>query len=381
MGAGEGDGAGGGVGRRRAASIGESSRLGPLREARGRGRAVNSSRGRPGCYGCPSRPLWCARFLPRGCGLFFPPSRCPSLCTAWAVGRLRRVWGIARGVQPVVVVVFAPRCSQDVGVALYPLELEREDLRALTPPPAPFGLFGVFDGHCGRAAAERASRILPVQLVRTIFWSQPDGSIPASEFIQAFHLADKIIDRDEGCTATTVLAWPAPGGDILIQVRGLRGRSRQHGSWSAWPRIGARGQGPRPSRRPGAAAHTRRAAAACARRAKAPACRLAASRGRPFARRLRLLRRRRRRLTLHPSASPRRLRTLATRARCLWTPSEACTTNSRRTTVFQTRKSASDWPASAFWCARDGSDEAWALDAPAARGIASTRPRARAAPT
>lgn len=95
-------------------------------------------------------------------------------------------------------------------------------MRAIGPPPASFALFGVFDGHCGRAAAERASRILPVQLVRTISWSQPDGSVPASEFIQAFHRADKIIDRDEGCTATTVLAWPAPNGDVLIQVSSAR---------------------------------------------------------------------------------------------------------------------------------------------------------------
>lgn len=141
------------------------------------------------------------------------------------------------------------RC-EDVAVAECPLRKSELVLNG-----APAALFCVFDGHCGRNAADAACTALPEEISdrverickpssqspefailqraeRTATLRTDDISSMASEYIpsqtaaeesrsafrEAFLAADKRIASEEGCTATAVLAWLGDDHDVRIQA-------------------------------------------------------------------------------------------------------------------------------------------------------------------
>lgn len=86
-----------------------------------------------------------------------------------------------------------------------------------------FGLFCVFDGHCGAGAAERAALALPAEVSRALAAaprgaaSSPTGFGP--QLRAAFLATDAAIRCEyEGCAATAVLVWRAPGGGLRLQA-------------------------------------------------------------------------------------------------------------------------------------------------------------------
>jgi protein phosphatase len=76
------------------------------------------------------------------------------------------------------------------------------------------GIFCVFDGHGGVAAAEAASRIMPQKLVEILAgeetWARVLRNGNASDVLRAaFHRTEEALDHEyEGCTATVLLLWP-----------------------------------------------------------------------------------------------------------------------------------------------------------------------------
>lgn len=82
-------------------------------------------------------------------------------------------------------------------------------------------LFCVFDGHCGRAAADAASIVLPEEVTARIASEQKrmkEGQSLEHVLRDSFLSADHRIAAEEGCTATAVLAWTDADGTVCLQT-------------------------------------------------------------------------------------------------------------------------------------------------------------------
>lgn len=83
-------------------------------------------------------------------------------------------------------------------------------------------LFGLYDGHCGRGAAEEAAAAMPAQLRARLL--RAPGQAAAAElassdtWAEAFQAVDKGLLAEEGCTATALLAWADAQGCVCLQV-------------------------------------------------------------------------------------------------------------------------------------------------------------------
>lgn len=136
--------------------------------------------------------------------------------------------------------------------SLTPLNTEKDVACAQCPLPDPgrlgeasVSLFCVFDGHCGRGAAEAAAVALPEEIGVRLPACEADmleqrGAVSALR--PAFLATDARIRAEEGCTATAVLAWSPRKGIVCLQVAGGQwglfvcseaphGMGRQTGSW------------------------------------------------------------------------------------------------------------------------------------------------------
>ena len=88
------------------------------------------------------------------------------------------------------------------------------------------GLFCIFDGHCGRQAAEQAMEILPNELAARLPAARQglaDGSGLSGAWEEAFLATDDAITCDEGCTATVLLVWRSSDRTVCIQVSSMPG--------------------------------------------------------------------------------------------------------------------------------------------------------------
>ncbi len=93
---------------------------------------------------------------------------------------------------------------------------------ALLGASQPAVLCSIFDGHCGRGAADEAASALPALLagrLRAAVAGLADGSGVAAAWQDAFREADEGLCAEEGCTATAVLAWLNAQGSVCLQVR------------------------------------------------------------------------------------------------------------------------------------------------------------------
>ncbi len=114
-------------------------------------------------------------------------------------------------------------------VALAECPLHGSDLALGSDAPA--ALFCVFDGHCGRNAAEAASVVLPDEVSDRL--QTPEGAAALRNartsgtsttnqgakglLHDAFLATDDRINSEEGCTATAVLAWRGINGAVQLQ--------------------------------------------------------------------------------------------------------------------------------------------------------------------
>lgn len=108
-----------------------------------------------------------------------------------------------------------PLTAQDVACALCPLPLHPR----LVPTAA--SLLCLFDGHCGRGAAEAAARVLPEEVANRLI--ETCGGLAAGRgaeltFRNAFLTTDARLMAEEGCTATAVLAWRTADGTVCLQA-------------------------------------------------------------------------------------------------------------------------------------------------------------------
>lgn len=83
-------------------------------------------------------------------------------------------------------------------------------------------LFCVFDGHCGRGAADAASMVLPDEVSERLATPEGAAGLLSGEGARdllhdAFLATDDRINSEEGCTATAVLAWRGADGAVLLQ--------------------------------------------------------------------------------------------------------------------------------------------------------------------
>uniref|UniRef100_A0A1D2AG61 PPM-type phosphatase domain-containing protein n=1 Tax=Auxenochlorella protothecoides TaxID=3075 RepID=A0A1D2AG61_AUXPR len=112
--------------------------------------------------------------------------------------------------------------------SLTPLNTEKDVACAQCPLPDPgrlgeasVSLFCVFDGHCGRGAAEAAAVALPEEIGVRLPACEADmleqrGAVSALR--PAFLATDARIRAEEGCTATAVLAWSPRKGIVCLQA-------------------------------------------------------------------------------------------------------------------------------------------------------------------
>ncbi|ONK78018.1 uncharacterized protein A4U43_C02F13340 [Asparagus officinalis] len=110
-----------------------------------------------------------------------------------------------------------------VGVASDPMAMRRggkqlpmEDMcyyQCPLPDVEQFGLFGIFDGHGGAAAAETACKMLPQNIADILSKTEKREKVVAlcnaSDVLrEAFHLTEAAMNHQyEGCTATVLLVW------------------------------------------------------------------------------------------------------------------------------------------------------------------------------
>jgi hypothetical protein len=86
---------------------------------------------------------------------------------------------------------------------------------------SPAALFCVFDGHCGRGAADAASAALPDEVAARLGGAAGAlgaGAGAAGMLRDAFLATDARIASEEGCTATAVLAWRGADGAVRLQA-------------------------------------------------------------------------------------------------------------------------------------------------------------------
>lgn len=92
---------------------------------------------------------------------------------------------------------------------------------ALLGAAQPAVLCSIFDGHCGRGAAEEALTALPAALADRLPAASAglaDGSGVGPAWQDAFQEADRALRSEEGCTATAILAWLDAQGSVCLQV-------------------------------------------------------------------------------------------------------------------------------------------------------------------
>jgi protein phosphatase len=105
---------------------------------------------------------------------------------------------------------------EDVACAECPLHGSEEALGG-----TPAALFCVFDGHCGRGAADAASTALPDEVSKRLTGvrEQLAAAVGAEDMLRSAFLAtDQAISAEEGCTATAVLMWRDGQGDVCLQA-------------------------------------------------------------------------------------------------------------------------------------------------------------------
>ncbi|XP_024356719.1 protein phosphatase 2C 70 isoform X2 [Physcomitrium patens] len=107
-----------------------------------------------------------------------------------------------------------PLPMEDVCLCEWPLR---------APHEVPFGIFCVFDGHGGSAAAEAASRFMPQKISELLAVEETRmGVISNNEasnvLLTAFRKTEEALDFPyEGCTATVLLLWPDATSGFLAQ--------------------------------------------------------------------------------------------------------------------------------------------------------------------
>ncbi|BDA43319.1 probable protein kinase and PP2C-like domain-containing protein at C-terminar half [Coccomyxa sp. Obi] len=92
---------------------------------------------------------------------------------------------------------------------------------ALLGAAQPAVLCSIFDGHCGRGAAEEALTALPAALAERLPAASAglaDGSGAGAAWQDAFQEADRGLRSEEGCTATAILAWLDAQGSVCLQA-------------------------------------------------------------------------------------------------------------------------------------------------------------------
>lgn len=123
----------------------------------------------------------------------------------------------------------------EVGVASDPMSYRRggrplpmEDVCLCQWPlrgalEVPFGIFCVFDGHGGSAAAEEARRLMPQKMAELLAVEETRLEVltknEASDVLRtAFQNTEEALDYPyEGCTATVLLVWPDSTSGFLVQ--------------------------------------------------------------------------------------------------------------------------------------------------------------------
>ncbi|KAG0556420.1 hypothetical protein KC19_11G052200 [Ceratodon purpureus] len=107
-----------------------------------------------------------------------------------------------------------PLPMEDVTLCEWPLRGAQE---------VPFGIFCVFDGHGGSAAAEEASRLMPQKMAELLAVEETRMGVltknEASDVLRtAFQNTEEALDYPyEGCTATVLLLWPDATSGFLAQ--------------------------------------------------------------------------------------------------------------------------------------------------------------------
>ncbi|TVU40049.1 hypothetical protein EJB05_13496 [Eragrostis curvula] len=129
------------------------------------------------------------------------------------------------------------RLPTGVGMASDPMvarrsgkELPMEDISFCQFPlkgVGQFGLFGIFDGHGGDAAAKAVSKILPENVANILSHPETKERVlscsDASDVLRyAFSLTEAAIDHQyEGCTGTALLVWFDQNKDCFAQCANL----------------------------------------------------------------------------------------------------------------------------------------------------------------
>eukprot|EP00897_Mesotaenium_endlicherianum_P001910 jgi/Mesen1/1747/ME001390S00740 len=127
-----------------------------------------------------------------------------------------------------------PLPMEDVPLAEWPLRGGLQD----------FGVFCVFDGHAGRAAAENASRIMPERLSKILQAEERRAAVlrtnnAADVLQQAFReTEEELPNEDEGCTATVLLVWRGGGSDVQQQQPQLYAQAANVGDSHCVFRVG-----------------------------------------------------------------------------------------------------------------------------------------------
>ena len=79
----------------------------------------------------------------------------------------------------------------------------------------------MYDGHCGRAAADEARVLLAEELDARLPGAANDlasGAGVQRVWEAAFLATDAAIRSEDGCTATALLAWTDASGAVCLQV-------------------------------------------------------------------------------------------------------------------------------------------------------------------
>ena len=93
--------------------------------------------------------------------------------------------------------------------------------RALQNAPGQAALFCVFDGHTGRGAADEVKALMPQQLSQKLrgMHAELEAGVGLGEaWREVYTQVDSAIQSEDGCTATTLLAWQDGRGQTCFQV-------------------------------------------------------------------------------------------------------------------------------------------------------------------
>ena len=93
--------------------------------------------------------------------------------------------------------------------------------RALPGAPCDAALFCVFDGHNGRGAAEEVKAMMPRHVAQRLGGMRSElesGAGLGDAWREIYTQVDAAIQSEDGCTATTLLAWQDSAGATCFQV-------------------------------------------------------------------------------------------------------------------------------------------------------------------